>query len=222
MAGNYWIKPTGYTGAAQKVWVEFDRGGESYVLIGKGRQSDEMNGGWFGTDNELATDGLLQENASAAGISKLSADFVNRLMNGTVDGWNNSDAKNYLVVNRIATASDGYSGIGDSFKLKVTSSNRFTWVSQFGATTGGQSGPIGSGSITRYSDQWMTGTSDGSNTGGLADNGFGCNCTRRLFTWQWSGHGSYHGWSSGVGETRGFVAYGEQHAIQFTQLWLRS
>ncbi|MEY3267189.1 MAG: hypothetical protein RJA15_1635, partial [Actinomycetota bacterium] len=218
-AGNYWLKPTGYTGRARQVWIDFNRGGESYVLIGKGRQSNAASGGWFGTDSELATDGLLQENASAAGISKLSAEFVNFLMNGTADGWTNSDAANYLVANRIATATDGYEGIGDSFKLKVTSSTRFAWVNQFGSAGGY---PSGSGEIARYSTQWMTGTSDGTVTGGLGDNGFGCNCTNRLFTWQWGGHGLYHGWSSGVGETRGFVESNEQHAIQFVQLWLRS
>lgn len=221
ISGNYWIKPTGYTGAAQKVWVEFDRDGKSYVLIGKGRQSNDVSGGWFGTDSELATGGLLQENASSAGISKLSAEFVNFLMNGTADGWTNSDAENYLVVNRIATATDGYEGIGDSFKLKVTSSTRFTWVNQFGSANI-DGWPNGLGELTRYSTQWMTGTNDGTSTDRLADNWFGCNCAPRLFTFQWAGHGSYHGWSSGDQEARGFVNTDERHAIQFVQLWLRS
>lgn len=220
-SGNYWIKPTGYTGAAQKVWVEFDRDGKSYVLIGKGRQSNDVSGGWFGTDSELATDGLLQENASSAGISKLSAEFVNFLMNGTADGWTNSDAENYLVVNRIATATDGYEGIGDSFKLKVTSSTQFAWVNQFGSANL-DGFPLGSGELTRYSTQWMTGTNDGTSNGQLGDTWFGCNCAPRLFTFQWAGHGSYHGWSSGDQEARGFVNTDERHAIQFVQLWLRS
>ena len=218
-SGNYWIKPTGYTGAAQKVWVEFDRGGESYVLIGKGRESNDRSGGWFGTDSELLTDGLLQENASAAGISKLSAEFINYLMNGTADGWTNGDVKNYLVANRISTATDSYGGVDDSFKIKVTSSNRFSWVSQFGAASGS---PSASGSISRYSSLWMAGDITGPSST-FGDNYFtSCNCTGRLFTWQWDGHAAYHGWSSGQTEFRGFMDNGEGHAIQFTQLWLRS
>jgi hypothetical protein len=218
-SGNYWLKPSSYPGPARRVWIEFDRSGESYVLIGKGRQSNEINGGWFGTDLELAVGGLLQENASAAGISKLSGEFVNYLMNNTADGWDNSDVQNFMVANRIDTATDGYGGAGDSFKIKVTSSTRFTWVDQFGSANGG---PNGSGEITRYLTQWMTGTQMGPYARGLSDNYFDCNCTSRLFTWQWGGHGSYHGWSSGQSEWRGFVNAGEGHAIQFVQLWMRS
>ena len=218
-AGNYWIKPDGYTGPARQVWIDFSQAGESWVLIGKGRQSNNRSGGWFGTDSELAVDGLLQENAYSAGISKLSAEFVNYLMNGTANGWTNGDANNYMVANRIANATDGFAGVGDSFKIKVTSSTRFTWISQFGAATGA---PNGSGSITRYLNEWMTGATLGPSTT-FSDNYWNsCNCTSRLFTWQWDGHGSYHGWSSGQSEFRGFQNTNEGHAIQFTQLWLRS
>jgi hypothetical protein len=219
-AGNYWLKPTGYTGPARQVWIDFNRGGESYVLIGKGRQSNERNGGWFGTDSELAVDGLREENAYSAGISKLSAEFVNYLMNGTANGWTNNDPKNYMVANRIANARDGYEGVGDSFKIKVTSSNRFTWIGQFGAATGSTNG---FGSIIRYPSEWMVGAEFGSSTT-FNDNYFGsCDCGSRLFMFQWDGHGDYHGWSAGYAEHRGFE-YTENQGwpIQFVQLWMRS
>jgi hypothetical protein len=140
-------------------------------------------------------------------------------MNGTSNGWNSSDERNYMVANRIATATDGYDGVGDSFKIKVTSTNRFSWINQFGSANGG---PDASGAITRYPSVWMEGVASGT-ASSFSDNYFtGCNCDGRLFTWQWGGHGSYHGWSSGASETRGFMNGGEAHAIQFVQLWLRS
>jgi hypothetical protein len=226
VGGNYWIKPAGYAGPARRVWVDFNRGGKSYVLIGKGRQSADNSGGWFGTDTELSVGGLLKENAATAGVSKLSSSFVNYLMNGTATGWTNNNAENYMVVNRITNAADNLGGVGDSFQIKVTGPTPiatvpFTWIDQFGSSATDSRLPTGTGTITRYPSIWLSGVA------GATQNAFGdyfpSDDGQRLFTWHWDGHGLNHGWSAGGGETRGLLnSSNEGWAIQFVQLWIRS
>ena len=222
VSGNYWIKPTGYSGAAVLLWCDMTNLGGGWVLIGKGRQSSDNSGGWFGTNNELSLSGLQQANAFSAGISKVSSSFVNYLMNGTASGWKNFDGENYLVANRISNATDGYSGIGDSFYHKITNQSAFAWVDQFGSTPTDGGTNAGTGVNRRYPNIWLGGTQSSTDVSGFRDNDFGSgNGTGRLFTWHWSGHGSFHGWSSGSTETRGFQNGSEAHAIQFVQLWAR-
>lgn len=221
--GNYYIKPTGYTGAAEQLWVDNDNLDGGWVLIGKGRQSGDDSGGWFGTENAISTTGLVSSNAFSAGVSKVSSSFVNYLMNGTANGWQNSNANNYLVANRISNATDGYAGLGDSLYFKVTNNTQFKWVNQFGRSTPtDNSGAEGTGTNKRYNGSWHSAGQYGNTESTFADNYYGGpNSTNRSFTWHWSGHGSYHGWSSGNGETRGFQNGSESHAIQFVQLWAR-
>jgi hypothetical protein len=221
-SGNYWIKPTGYSGAAVLLWCDMTNLGGGWTLIGKGRQSSDNSGGWFGTNNELSLSGLQQANAFSAGISKVSSSFVNYLMNGTASGWKNFDGENYLVANRISNATDGYSGIGDSFYHKITNQSAFAWVDQFGSTPTDGGTNAGTGVNRRYPNIWLGGTQTSTDVSGFRDNDFGSgNGTARLFTWHWSGHGAFHGWSSGSTETRGFQNGSEAHAIQFVQLWAR-
>jgi hypothetical protein len=221
--GNYWIKPSGYSGAAEFLWVDNDNQGGGWVLIGKGRHATPDNSGWFGTDAALSTSGLTSANAATAGISKVSASFINYLMNGTASGWQSGNANNYLIGNRIGNAADGLGGVGDSFYLKVTNSNTFTWINQFGRAAVGDSNTAstGTGTITRYSGSWLGGTNSGSSST-FIDNDFGSNNgSGRIFTWHWGSHGVFHGWSSGSTELRGFQNTNEGHAIQFVQLWAR-
>lgn len=222
-SGDYWIKPSNYSGAAVNVWCDMTNLGGGWVLIGKGRQSNDDNGGWFGTENELNLSGLTQANAFSAGISKVSSSFVNYLMNGTANGWQNGNANNYLVVNRISNATDGYSGIGDSLYHKITNQSQFAWINQFGSrTTDNSSAATGTGTNSRYNSIWHGGGQYGSSESTFNDNYYGGpNSTNRSFTWKWGGHGGFHGWSSGNGETRGFQNSSESHAIQFVQLWAR-
>lgn len=223
-SGNYWIKPTGYSGSAVLLWCDMTNMGGGWVLIGKGRQSNDNAGGWFGTNNELSLSGLQQANAFSAGISKVSSSFVNFLMNGTASGWQNGNANNYLIANRISNATDGYSGIGDSATIKVTNQTTFAWVDQIGTTPTDGGTNTGTGNMTAYTGIWAGGSArPGALTGAsFRDNDFGSgNGTGRWFTWHWSGHGVHHGWSSGSTETRGFQNGSEAHAIQFVQLWAR-
>jgi len=221
-SGNYWIKPENYTGPAVLLWCEMSNLSGGWTLIGKGRQHNGNSGGWFGTESEINTSGLQQANAFSAGVSKVSSTFVNYLMNGTANGWDNSNNNNYLVVNRISNASDGYSGIGDSFYFKVTNESTFKWIAQFGRADDNQTTYTGSGVNRRYNSTWLTGGQYGSTSSTFSDNYYGGNnSTNRLFTWHWTGHNVYHGWSSGQSENRGFVYSNEGHAIQFVQLWAR-
>jgi hypothetical protein len=221
-SGNYWIKPIGYSGTAKLLWCDMTNLGGGWVLIGKGRASTDNNSGWFGTNNELSVTGLQQANAFAAGISKVDQEFVNRLMNGTTSGWTNSNPNNYMVVNRINNATDGFSGIGDSYFHKVTNQAQFLWVNQFGSTPTDNAIQSGTGINRRYPGIWLTGAQTAGDASNFIDNDFGSgNGTARLFTWHWSGHGALHGWSSGASEFRGQQNGSEGHALQFVQLWAR-
>ena len=78
--------------------------------------------------------------------------------------------------------------------------------------------------MTAYTGIWASGSARPNPVvgGGFRDNDFGSgNGTGRWFMWHWSGHGSYHGWSSGSSETRGLQNGSEGHALQFVQLWIR-
>lgn len=230
-SGNYWIKPAGYSGSALQLWCEFDKSGGGWVLIGKGRHSNDVSGGWFGTENEIDVAGLTQENAFSAGVSKVSSTFVNYLMNGSANGWTNSSSRNYLVVNRINNALDGYTngsnvfvpygGVGDSFSLKVETDTQFKWIDQFGSTGQNRFPQMANGTLKRFSGTWLGGSLTNNALVRLFDNFE--NDARRLFTWQWDGHQGNHGWSAGqnIGAGQGFVAGNEGHALQFVQLWAR-
>jgi hypothetical protein len=222
-SGNYWIKPTGYSGAAVLLWCDMTNMGGGWTLIGKGRQSGDNAGGWFGTNNELSVSGLQQANAFSAGVSKVSSSFVNFLMNGTSSGWQNGNANNYLIANRISNATDGYAGIGDSATIKVTSTNTFAWIDQIGSTPV-DGGTSASGNMTAYTGIWAGGSARGGaiTNASLRDNDFASgNGAGRWFHWHWSSHGAFHGWSSGASVTSGFQNSSEAHAIQFVQLWAR-
>lgn len=230
-SGNYYIKPTSYSGTAKLLYVDNTNQGGGWVLIGKGRASTDDNGGWFGTENDVGDQtGLLQANYLSGGIHKVNSSFVNYLMNNTASGWNNNNANNYLIINRRSDATDGYGGISDSAKIKVLSDSTFKWIRQFGrADTAGSAGDA-TGYISRHPSYWLGGgtTYYYNNSqfiidtlSGTPDSGSVANDATRYFQWHWGSHGSYHGWSAGSSITSGLQNASEGHALQFVHVWAR-
>jgi hypothetical protein len=241
-SGNYWIKPTNYSGAARLLYCDMTNQGGGWVLIGAGRASNNDGGGWFGSNAESNTNYLQLSTYKTCPnntIAKVSSEFVNYLMNGTASGWQNGNANNYLIINRINDATDGMGsianqgngGFGDSMYAKITNDANFKWVQYIGGTTVNNSSLItGTGSFTRYTQNWLAGSTTGSpGAATTVDNDWGgSNDWRRWFTWHWSGHGDWHGISagssvtgSGQGGNGGFTNGGEGHAIQYCTWFIR-
>lgn len=221
-SGNYYIKPTGYTGAAIQCYVDNDNQGGGWVLIGKGRQDNQSL--WFGADtssNEGQTTSAYWLDPT---VSKVNASFVNCLMSGSpTSGWGSK----YIIVNRRADCTDGLGGIGDSASIQVTNQTAFSWVGQFsGDGTDVSASPSGTvGNMTRYLGYWLGGGVYGTPVSGaqLFDNYFGGgNDVNRWFQWHWSGHSTYAGWSGGQATSVGFQTTAlEGHRLQHAHVWAK-
>lgn len=219
-SGNYYIKPTNYSGAAVNCYVDNTNQGGGWVLIGKGRQSSDNSNGWFGTDNAVNEGQTNSATWNNPTVSHVSSSFVNYLMGGTSTGWSNSGK--YMIINRRQDCEDNLGGVGDSFYHQITNQSSFTWVNQFGSTPVDTQPSTASGTNIRYNALWLAGGQYGSTASGFMDNYYGGgNDSNRLFTWHWSGHGSYHGWSSGSTEFRGFQNATEGHALQHVHVWIK-
>lgn len=219
-SGNYFIKPQNYSGAAVNCYVDNTNQGGGWVLIGKGRQSSDNSNGWFGTDNAVNEGQTNSGSWNNPTVSHVSSSFVNYLMGGTTNGWSN--ANKYMIINRRQDCDDGLSGVGDSFYHQITNQSSFTWVNQFGSTPVDTQPSTASGTNIRYNGLWLGAGQYGSTASGFMDNYYGGgNDSNRLFTWHWSGHGAYHGWSSGSTEFRGFQSGTEGHALQHVHVWIK-
>ncbi len=220
-SGNYWIKPLNYGGAAVNCYVDNQSQGGGWVLIGKGRQSSDNSGGWFGTDSAVNENQTNSSSWNNPTVSHVSSSFVNYLMGGTSSGWSNSGK--YMIINRRQDCEDNLGGVGDSFYHQITNQSVFSWVNQFGSSgpTDTQPGSA-SGTNIRYNGLWLSAGQYGSTATLFIDNYYGGgNDSNRLFTWHWSGHGAYHGWSSGSTEFRGFQSSNEGHALQHVHVWIK-
>ena len=237
-SGNYWIKPTGYSGAARLLYCDMTNQGGGWVLIGAGRASNNDSGGWFGSNAESNTQFLTSSQYKACTnntIAKVSSEFVNYLMNGTASGWQNGNANNYLIINRIHDATDGLGSIGnygnnsvgDSVSLKITNQSQFVWINQIGRATAIDDQTVtGSGTVNRYTQNWLAGGAASWTNSNL--NISPTNDHTRWFSWHWNSHGAWHGISagtnvagSGSGGTGGFTNSNENHAIQYCHWFMR-
>jgi hypothetical protein len=203
--GDYWYKPAGYTGSAIQCYTNFSNApaGKGYLLVGRGRESLD----WWNTAGQNMTALTLANIEVNTPIAVASNQFVNGLMGNR---WINMR----MLVNRTY--------IADSYYIEgVTDSTAFSW-GLFNAIPSSVSA-----NIYRYTTYWKGGSLSysGSNTTSFTDTlsaGLTGNDCTRLFTWSWSGHGPYQGWSagSGCGPAGTFQNSGETHAIDQVKVYI--
>lgn len=202
--GDYWYKPTGYAGAALQLYTNFTNApsGKGYVLVARGRESTD----WWNTAGQNTSALNLTNINTNTPIAVASDSFVNTLI-GT--NWNAMK----MLTNRM--------NIPDSLYIQGTSSSSFSW-GYFN-----QQPSALSATISRYTSTWKggsvsyTGTNITNWTDTLSAGLAGNDCTR-TFTWTWSGHSGYQGWSGGSSCTPAgsFQASSEGHAIELVNVYI--
>lgn len=202
--GNYWYKPLGYSSFPLQCYTNFSNAptGKGYVLIARGRQSTD----WWNTAGQNMTALNLENIDSNTPIAVASNTFINSLI-----GYNWNLMK--MLVNR--------THIGDSFYIQGNTSTSFSW------TYFNQIPSSVNATIQRYTSYWKTGSLSytGTNTTYFTDTlsgGFTGNDCTRLFTWTWSGHEGFQGWSAGSGcaPAGTFQAASETHAIDLVKVYM--
>lgn len=202
--GDYWYKPTGYSGSAIQCYTNFTNApaGKGYVLIARGRESTD----WWNTAGQN-TGSLNQANLSVnTPIAVASNLFVDALIGAN---WNTMK----MMTNRM--------NIPDSLYIQGTTSTSFSW------TYFNQQPSTVSATISRYTGTWKggslsyTGTNITNWTDTLSAGLAGNDCTR-TFTWTWTGHSGYQGWSGGSSCTPdgSFQATTEGHAIELVNVYI--
>lgn len=203
--GNYYIKPSGYSGDPIQTYVNFSNApsGKGYVLVARGRESTD----WWNVNGQNFTTGLLEANLSVnTAIAVAPNTFVNNLIGGN---WNLMK----MLTNRINSS--------DSFYIEGTTSTTFSWA-RFN-----ESPSTVSTTLTRYNSQWKGGGTSYTLSNSTAwtdtlNNGTNSNDCTRTFTWTWSEHGGYQGWSGGssCSPAGSFQNTSEGHAIQLVNVYI--
>ena len=201
--GDYWYI---YGTALRRLYTVFDYApaGKGHVLVGKGRQGTDWwniagQNSYYLTSSDIAVDS----------VSTLPDSMIMYLASATT--W----AGIRLIVNR-------FSGTNDSLAITGLSTNAFSWA-HF-PYNGGSPATV---NITHYSQNWKQGTLHytGGNRIDWGDtynfNGT-LNDSRRSFTFNWSSHGGYQGWSAGSTITTGYNHSGENHALQLVNIYVES
>ena len=201
--GDYWYI---YGTTLRRLYTVFDYApaGKGHVLVGKGRQGTD----WWNISGQNSFY-LTSSDIAVDSVATLSDSMIMYLASATT--W----AGIRLIVNR-------FSGTNDSLAITGLSTNAFSWA-HF-PYNGGSPATV---NITHYSQNWKQGTLHytGSNRTDWGDtynfNGT-LNDYRRNFTWTWSSHGGYQGWSAGSTITVGYIYNGENHAIQLVNIYVES
>lgn len=200
-SGNYRIQPVGQS--EYTLYVDNSNQGGGWVLIAKGRQE---NVGAWGSANDYNTSELVSSTSTNTTVAKLNANFINALIGGS---WN--DNMRFLI-NRTE--------VGDSWRMHVPNNRAFSWYDFNNDVQDNQIAFYGD--IWRYSSHWWSGsnTHSASNVN-ISDYG-PTNDGNRIFSWRWSGHGGWRGWSAGSSITSGFQNASEGHAIQTVQIYVKT
>jgi hypothetical protein len=203
-SGDYYIKPTSYSGDAKLLYVDNDNLDGGWILVAKGRESNDANGWWSNTSyNE---DGLVDSTKSTTSVSRVDSGFVNAIFGG----WS---ANSKFLVNRIEA--------NDSWRYLLPSGRIFSWT-DFGGALNNATAPVNAVSGSRWSSPWWTGSELSKTNFNYWDwYATGNNDVTRMFSWWWSGHGDFRGWSAGSSWTTGFQNGTEGHAIQTVQVYVK-
>ena len=201
--GDYWVKPSGQS--AIQVYINRSNAPSGYVLVmvARGRESTNW---WSNSGTNYATGGLTNANRNAnTPISVAPGAWVNALVGGN---WNGTR----ILTNRLNS--------NDSWWFEGGSNGTFDW-GYFP-----QNPSSVNASATKYYGLWRGGGlhlnyGQGNRWTDTLNYGNGNNCDR-TFTWSWSGHGSYQGWSGGSSCTPsgGFQVGGENHYIQLVNVFV--
>jgi len=200
--GNYWYQPAGQTAPIQ-LYTQFTNApaGKGYVLVARGRESTN----WWNTNGQntnALTSASLDTNTP---IAVLSNSFVNGLIGNQ---WNG--------MRFISNRRNG----GDSWIFVGTTTTTFSW------TYFQQNASSVNATAVQYNGLFLTGGArltygSGNRWTDTLAYGNGNNCDR-TFTWSWSGHGSWQGWSGGSACTPAgsFQNGSEGHAIQLVNCYV--
>ncbi len=209
--GVYWLRTDSLERPAQ-FHCDMTTDGGGWVLIGRGRE------GWtFRDSGQLAPDEIHQNITGPAAFSPgaLSTDTIDDLL----DGGAVADLPDGI---RIRRALDVNGTSWQEMRWEFLDLTSWSWA--FGGghrlSTWSIDGATGTGSNTKDSNRLMPGEVGDGNLDGNFENGW--------FTFPWSGHGGVAGFSyrgSIDGQNNG-TSYlwefaNEDHAIPFTQLYLR-
>tara|TARA_B100000131_G_scaffold321411_1_gene372050 strand:+ start:1349 stop:2263 length:915 start_codon:yes stop_codon:yes gene_type:complete len=203
--GDYWFKPTGYSGNSIQVYVNTSNAPSSsaYVQIARGRESTN----WWQTSGQNFVGGGLTSTylSQNTPIAVAPNDFCSALCN-----FNWSSAR--IMTNRRNS--------GDSWYFEGGTSTSWSW-SYFP-----QNSSSVNASAVRTSGLWRTGSTQqnwgqGNRWTDTLAYGGGNNCDR-TFMWSWGGHGPYQGWSGGssCNPSGGFQNGNEGHSIQLVNVYM--
>ena len=200
-SGNYRIQPVGQS--EYTLYVDNSNQGGGWVLIAKGRQE---NFGAWGSANDYNTSELVSATYQTQSVAKVSSNFVNALMGGS---WNTNMR---FLINRTE--------VGDSFRMAVGGNRAFAW---YDFNNDVQDNQISfTGDLWRYTGHWWSGSNSHSASNTNISDYLTSNGTERIFSWRWSGHSPWRGWSAGSSVTTGFQAASEAHAIQTVQIYVKT
>jgi hypothetical protein len=205
-SGDYWIKPTSYAGSAKLLYVDNTNRGGGWVLVAKGRESSDANAWW--ADASYNENQLINSSRATTTVARVDSSFVGALW-GSGSWTSNSN----FLVNRAE--------VGDSWRYLLPSGRTFSWT-DFGGAQNVSTSPVNATSGSRWSAAWWTGSEIIATNFNYWDwYATGNNDGTRIFSWWWSGHGNFRGWSAGASVTNGFQAGSEGHAIQTVQIYIK-
>lgn len=216
-SGNYYIL---IDGESVPIYCDMTNQGGGWMLVGSGREGIDGTAWWNNGGAGNYYEGLTSANLGAS-VSNyvpryLPASAVRGMCGGNT--WNEIE----LIVNRVV--------LNDSLYFRSSgNTNMFGWADfnpGLANSVSSSSSINNQVSLTynRYTSPWLAGSNAyGATNGYWVDTYYAptSNDINRSFTWTWSVHGGYSGWSAGASVTNGFQYTTEGHAIQHVNIFAR-